>query len=515
MNTIQNIFSNREIAIGSWILITIICALLTKSGRQFVVSVFQIIFCKKFINFYIVFLSFFTFTIYILHYFKYWNIELLKNTIFWIVFVEIPLFVKTIEKAKDNRFFIELIKDNIALITIIEFIFGFWSFSLLIEIILVPILVFLGGIIAFVERDEKYKSARRLLEVLSLGFAVVVIIFTIKNTIQSPRELINTKTLKEFFLPILLLFLNLPVVYGLALFNVYEQIFILLKGNPTEKRKMKKRLLMFGNINLYKISKVRNKEIQVLVTSLTDKDMEIALKKLDKYLDSRVGDNYMKRAKFYKLWCAIGCTIFIIGLIICNSNVGIKEIVTLNFVFDSSRVKEIITYICSTGIVICLCFLIYSIGYKKKKFEEISQIKKYTLHGYLYLLKRQYYYLKEFVPIDDPQELLIKYIEPAFELKLECDKIIASYDNLLKHWEIESIKQLQLFTSIFIKDICIDENVILKMSIDEFKNYYNKRVKDAPQNEKINTFTYDISKEAERYAEQVKLCYDEFKNLID
>ena len=36
-----------------------------------------------------------------------------------------------------------------------------------------------------------------------------------------------------------MLILNLPVVYGLAIYNVYEQIFIHLKGTAREKRKMK------------------------------------------------------------------------------------------------------------------------------------------------------------------------------------------------------------------------------------------------------------------------------------
>lgn len=514
MSILQNIFSNREIAIGFWGLLAVIVVLLTGVGKQFIKSVLPIIFCKKFISFYVIFLSFFAMIVYLLYLVEYWNVELLKNTIFWILFVEIPLFVKTIEKAKDSRFFVKLIKDNITLIVIIEFILEFWSFSLLIEFLLVPISIFFGLISAFAAREEENKAVKVLLDILIFGFFIIVIVFTIRNAIQSPNNLLNYKSLKEIILPILLLFLNLPVVYGLALYNTYEQIFIRMKGNPTEKRKMKKRLLLYGNVNLFKISAIRNKGIYVLITSLTDNDMKANLEKLDKYLNCRVGENYMKRANFYKLWCIVGCAIFIIGLIISNSDVSIRDIITLNFVLNIVRIKEIVTYTCSTGLVLCLAIFIYCIGYKKKKYEEISQVKKYALHGYLYLLKRQYDYLKEFLPIDEPQELFIRYIEPAFELKIECDKIIASYDNLLRNWEIDSVNQLQLFADAFIKDICTDESYLLKISANEFINYYNKQVKDAPQNEKINTFTYNVSKDGKRYAEQVKLCYDEFKNLI-
>ncbi|WP_131451055.1 hypothetical protein [Ruminiclostridium papyrosolvens] len=439
----------------------------------------------------------------------------MKNTILWVILVEIPLFVKAIEKAKDSRFFRKLINDNLALITIIQFIFGFWSFGLLTELILIPSALFLGLMYAITSKEEKYKAIKKILDMLLLTFTCIALFFIIRKIVRNPYDLFNSKALKEFLLPLLLLFLNLPIVYGLALFNMYEQIFIRLKGSSIEKRKMKKRILLFGNFNLTKTSSIINKGIHLLITSLTDKDMEKNIKILDKYLESRVGDNYMKRANFYKLCCILGFIISVFGLIICNSDVSIKDIITLNFAFNFAKAKEIITYICSIGITLCLCLFVYSIGYSKKKYEEISQIKKYALQGYLYLLNRQFRHLKEVLPIDEPQELFIQYIEPAIELKIECEKIISSYDNLLSYWELDSIKQLQLYADIFLKDICHDENTLINMGSTEYISYHNKRIKDAPQNEKINTFKYTIKKDAEKYAEQVNLCRDEFKNLID
>lgn len=50
--------------------------------------------------------------------------------------------------------------------------------------------------------------------------------------------------------------------------------------------------------------------------------------------------------------------------------------------------------------------------------------------------------LQEFPPIDKPMELFIQYIMNVYELKIECDKDIASFENLLTSWELNIIRQL-------------------------------------------------------------------------
>ena len=105
MSELQNIFNNREIAIGIWVSLAVIISIFTKPVKQFLKSVIPILFCRKFVVFYIVFLFHLCLVIYFLYAIGFWSIALLKDTIFWVLFIELPLFVKTIEKAKDNHFF--------------------------------------------------------------------------------------------------------------------------------------------------------------------------------------------------------------------------------------------------------------------------------------------------------------------------------------------------------------------------------------------------------------------------
>ena len=343
---------------------------LYKTCKEIFEICFPILFCRKFVVFYIVFLLHLCLVTYFLYAVGFWSVALLKDTIFWVLCVELPLFVKTIEKAKDNHFFVKLIKDNITISVIIEFVFNFWTFNLFTEILIVPISIFIGLLYALAARKKKYFQVKRFFDWLFVIFGVIIIINSCKHLYENPSELFNLSTLQEFLLPAFLLLLNLPVVYGLALYNAYEQVFIRVKGNKTENFKMKCSIIKFAGIYLSKITAIRNNLQYIAVISLTDNDMKENLKKLKNKLSMRVGDNYMKRANYYILWCIIGFLISVLGIVICNSQVSIRDFLKFNFTVDIQRVKEIITYICSTGVVFSVCLFIYSLGFKKKKMKK-------------------------------------------------------------------------------------------------------------------------------------------------
>lgn len=68
MEFIQGVFNNREIAIGIWVLIAVIILLFLKSTRDFLKTAIPILFSKKFVVFYIVFISFLIAVLYDLKY---------------------------------------------------------------------------------------------------------------------------------------------------------------------------------------------------------------------------------------------------------------------------------------------------------------------------------------------------------------------------------------------------------------------------------------------------------------
>ena len=511
MNTIQGIFNNREIAIGLWVIVAVILLLFTKAARQFLKTALPILFCKKFVVFYIVFLSYLAVVLYVLNWAEWWDFELLKDTIFWVLFVELPLFTKAIEKADGTHFFRKLLKDNIAISVIIEFFVGFWTFSFTVELIIVPATVLISALYAIASMDKKHLSAKRFFEVLFAVWGVVIFINAISCLFISPGEFFSLDTLKSLLLPLVLLTFNLPVVYGLALYNMYEQVFIRVKGIKQEQRKMKWQVIRFAGLSLSRIAAVRKNLPTTIVFCKTSQQLKINLTNLSKRLDLQIGDNYMKRSRYYLWACIIGAIISLIGLIGANSNVSLKDLVTLNFVLDVHRIKEILTYIFSTALVFSLVLLIYAVGFNKKQREDITQIKKYALYELICAVKRQETALAEYPPFEEPDKLYDLYVLNAYDVRIACDKVLAAYENLLTTWEQETIRYLQLSAMTVSDDFGIKAENAGKYTKAFFCDYYNTKVRTAPQNEKINTYIHTVKTDLEKYSTRVKQFCEDFK----
>jgi len=515
MAIVLEIFNTRELAIGVWLLIALVVMLLIKSLRKvwmdFLKNILPILFCKKFVVFYIVFIAFLVLVIQLLKWTTFWDISQLKDTIFWVVFVELPLFAKTIEKAKDNRFFSRLIADNLKLIVLFEFFVGFWTFDLWIELIVIPATILVSLLCALSSREKKHKPAKIFFDVLLTVWGIIIILHAISSTVQNPGALFNWDTLKSLVLPVLLLVLNLPVVYGLALYSGYEQLFIRIKNGAKDKWKMKLQLLGFAGISLSRVSAIRRNLQKTILVSINADDMRKNLNKLSSHMAMQIGDNYMKRAKFYIWTCITVAIASLVGLVLANSQVSIKDIVTLNFVLDIPRVKEILTYILSVSLVFSIALLFYAIGFRKRKNEEITQIKKYAVFEFLFVLKKQKSQLQEYPPIDDPISMFVNYMQTAYELKEACTKALDVYGNLLNNWERESIEILQTSAIGLLTNATIGGRNFSDFDVNSFCEYYEEKVQTSQHSADFNSFTTMVKSDTEKYTKRIESTYEDFK----
>ena len=137
----------------------------------------------------------------------------------------------------------------------------------------------------------------------------------------------------------------------------------------------------------------------------------------------------MKRSRYYVFACIAGLILSFVGLIGANSDVSLKDLVTLNFVFDMPRIKEILTYIFSTMIVFSATLLFVAIGFAKKQREDISQIKKYALYELLLSVKMQHSQLVDYPPIDEPSDLFCVYVHNVYEVRAACEKVLTESPN--------------------------------------------------------------------------------------
>jgi uncharacterized membrane protein YidH (DUF202 family) len=255
MNFIQSNFNNRELAIIIWMTVIILWLCTKKDVVKSFGRVIKTFFATK------IFLSVLGMAVYVLlavfflYKLRFWDMSLLKDTLVWFLGGGFVIHLSVNKINNDERFFRRFIVDNLKVILAIEFIVNFYSFSLLVELILVPVLLLTVGSKAFAEThheykdNEKYKPALKMLNgILSIvGFSFLI--YFLYKLGQDFKGFSNSKTVRGFFLPMFLSLSALPMMYVMGLLMLYESLFIQLSFRIRENKK----LVRYLNWHVFKV----------------------------------------------------------------------------------------------------------------------------------------------------------------------------------------------------------------------------------------------------------------------
>ncbi len=258
---IINELNNREIASIIWLTLFLIYLLTLSGVRQSIPGLM-----KGFINtlffpitimlFYISALVFLLFTI------GFWDITALKDTILWIFGTAFVTFFNLSKIGEDEKYFKKLLKDNLKLIIILEFITNLYTFSLLAELIILPILSFLLIVNNLAELKPEYKQVTRFFNFLLGMFGIFIIIFSIKEVYMDFQSFASIKNLRDFLLPPLFLLLLIPFLYFLALYFQYRWLFKFISfanKNSDLSKYAKRKVFTTCHFNLFKLTRVSKK----------------------------------------------------------------------------------------------------------------------------------------------------------------------------------------------------------------------------------------------------------------
>lgn len=169
------------------------------------------------------------FVVYFLSEIGLWNTGQIKNTLFWCVSFGFMSLFKIESIKKDKSFFKNSLIDNLKLLAILQFIIGVYTFSVWIEILLVPVLVLIGAMSAIAESDERHHQVKTLLDYFISIFGIIFIIYTLYMLTTNFGEFRNENTAYGFFVPPLLTLFYLPFIVFMLIYSTYEQVFVRLK----------------------------------------------------------------------------------------------------------------------------------------------------------------------------------------------------------------------------------------------------------------------------------------------
>jgi hypothetical protein len=199
-----------------------------KIGRSFA-QLLKILFGRKIFPILLIFLGYISFLILGLARIGVWNAsDHLKDSIAWTLTVALVMFFNISEVSKEG-FFRKKVKEAFAFTILLEFIIGFYTFSLPVELVLMPILMILVLLRAFSESDQKYSAAKKGLDVFLGIFGFLLLGQAIRGLIPNLNNFANTAWVIELLMLPALTVLVLPFIYFLGVYSAYELLFVRLK----------------------------------------------------------------------------------------------------------------------------------------------------------------------------------------------------------------------------------------------------------------------------------------------
>lgn len=226
----MDIFNNREIAIGFWLLAISVYVFLSPKMvevRNSFRNLLAAFFVKKIMSVLGLMVMYMAFVVYFLSELDLWNNDQIKNTIFWCASFGFISLLNIESIKKDKSFFKHSVIDNLKLLAILQFVVGVYTFPIWIEILLVPVLTLIGAMSAIAE-SSKHQHVKTLLEYCLSIFGIILIIYTLYMLTTSFGEFGNEKTAYDFFVPPLLTLFYLPFIFFMLVYSTYEQVSIRL-----------------------------------------------------------------------------------------------------------------------------------------------------------------------------------------------------------------------------------------------------------------------------------------------
>jgi hypothetical protein len=182
----------------------------------------------------------------------------IKDIIFWFITVAIILLF-TVNKADDTKFFKDILIESCKWTIALEFVLNFYTFNLILELLLMPFLIILALAQAIAETDDKYSQVRKLIQNVLSIIGLILIAYTTFKTFINFKDFFTINNLLSFLLPPIMTVLLIPYLYFLALYMKYETLFLQIRlfyKDLNDIKAIKREILFHANFNLTRLNSI-------------------------------------------------------------------------------------------------------------------------------------------------------------------------------------------------------------------------------------------------------------------
>lgn len=285
----MNLFSTRELAAAFWtgvILAAVGIAIVTnKKIRKDFIEVLKGVFDRKLRKLWEIYLSYIGIITLMFSRFPIWKNIYLKDIILWTLFSGLTICMNAVAGEADEKYISKVLKDNIRFTVVTEFLLSTFTFSLWVELIIIPIMTAITLLDVVAAQKSETVAVHKLLQSVIAFIGLCLVFQTVKVGILEYRELNVINTLVSFFIPIVYLLLVTPLEYAFELYSKYEMLFIQMHfKEPSDKivqRKRHLKVIKVCGLSVKRIMLFQKQCIPRMYISMPDVEFDLLISHLE------------------------------------------------------------------------------------------------------------------------------------------------------------------------------------------------------------------------------------------
>lgn len=158
-----------------------------------------------------------------------WDSSLLKGSLIWFFSVAVFSLFQVNKFSESPHKLKGLVANSFKLVVVIEYLVGVYTFHFAVELVLVPLVVFLSALVAFSEAKPEYESVHKFLSAVLAIVGAAILGSVMCLVVKEFQQIANRQAASEFALPAILSALYTPFIAFMAVYSTYQTVLIRLR----------------------------------------------------------------------------------------------------------------------------------------------------------------------------------------------------------------------------------------------------------------------------------------------
>ncbi|WP_295754440.1 hypothetical protein [uncultured Holdemanella sp.] len=242
LRDILELFTNRELAIATWLILFIIListlSIHNQELRKSIFDVFKTLLSKPLRILIITLVIYFLVVTYLFSILSFWKNTYLKDIVLWFTLSGIYFVMKSVDSDNSGHYIRNYIKQNIQFSIFINFIVSYFTFSYFVELLLQLFLCLLIIFNVFTKEKIEYKIVYDLSNILLVILGLYFYAKAFGSILTQYDELLNLDTFISFLIPFIYMIVFIPLAFFFEVYAMYETLFLRLSFKTIKDKKL-------------------------------------------------------------------------------------------------------------------------------------------------------------------------------------------------------------------------------------------------------------------------------------